>query len=321
MVFKSKPRCANSRFKIRFTLALGVIAQAAFLPGCGPTGDGKAQAASSGKSPSPAVQQQLPPEVGQWVQMVRRECTANGGQFGGISNFVLPGDFNGDGRPDYVLQWSGAQCPDPHGGAGEAFAWGNAGPDNDFLLSQAAGGYRLYEGFHAELGEGDVVRQGDRDIIVINGRWAQPGGEVRKVIHGWTGQSIDVIERQDARGQRVDERGYPLQASGRSPVSDAAFPPIPQGFYAIGSTCEEAAREDAYVYFTNSRWQWSDGGPSIRSIESLGSGNWRLRFEEGDSTTLRVTGPTTFIENGRPFQHCADSSVPASMRPAYAGNG
>src|SRR5690606_26493561 len=156
MFLKTRSKRAARRPGLRSMLAFGLIAQMALLPGCGPSGDGKARAASSAESPSPAAQQQLPPEVGQWVQSVRRECVANGGQFRGISNFVLPGDFNGDGRPDYVLQWGGADCPDPHGGSGGAFAWGNAGPDNDFLLSQPGGGYRLYEGFLSELSEDNV---------------------------------------------------------------------------------------------------------------------------------------------------------------------
>lgn len=303
---------------------------AALLVACDQAGDGKVQAApASGASglASPGPQaggQQLPPEVGQWVQKVRNECTSVGGRWVGISNFILRGDFNGDARPDYVLQWGSADCPDPHGAVSGAFGWGNAGPMNDFLISQPDGGYRLYDGFLAsDFSQDSIVRQGNRDVIVFEGTWFREGGEVHKVIHAWTGQGMSVTEYQDARGRPVNEEGYPIQATPGRAASSGNFPPIPKGFYAVNTTCAEAARsiDGIYVYFTDKKWQEWDAGSDIRTIEPAGSGAWRLRTTDGNSLTLNITGPNSFTENGRRFVHCPDSLVPASVRPGYAGNG
>ena len=315
-----------SRFK---TAALSATVFT-LISGCGPASENEAQAspvsgASSTTLASMSPQaggQQLPPEIGQWVQSVRRECTNAGGRWAGISDFLLRADFNGDGRVDYVLQWGGADCPHPQSPVG-AFSWGNAGPDNDFLISQPGGGYRLYDGFLAEINQERILRRGDRDVLVFEGSWTEPGGEIKKVIRGWTGEGIAVIERLDARGRQVNERGYPLQSSSQPAASGRNFPPVPPGFYAVNSTCAEAARsiDGNYVYFTQKVWQESDGGSDIRSIEPTGPNTWRLRTTDGDQLTIRITSSTGFTENGRRLQHCPDGTVPANVRPYYLGNG
>lgn len=317
--------------------AVACVSAAALLVACDRTSDGKAQAApaSGASSATPSAVspqaggQQLPPEVGQWVQKVRRECTEAGGRWAGISNFILRGDFNGDGSVDYVLQWGGADCPHPQ--SFSAFGWGNAGPKNDFLISQPGGSYRLFDGFLAEFGQESIVRLGNRDVLAFEGTWSEPGGEIHKIIRGWTGRGIDIVERQDAHGRPVDARGYPVRSApattpstgSRPAASGGNFPPLPKGFYAVNSSCAEAARsiDGNYVYFTEKKWQETDGGSDIRSIEAVGSNSWRLRTTDGNSLMLRTTGPSSFTENGRRFQHCPDSTVPASVRPYYVGNG
>lgn len=197
------------------------------LSACGQA-DADAAAAGTEDAAGAAVEasadtQTPPPEVEAWIQSVREECAEAGGRFEGISDHLIPGDFNGDGRTDYVLSWGGVSCPDEFGSAGGALGGGNSGPRNDFLISQADGGHEIVGGFNSFLEASNIERRGERDVVVINGTWFQPGGEVHKVIWGWNGSAMDVIERQDAQGRPVDDQGRLIRAGG-SAASGAALP-------------------------------------------------------------------------------------------------
>jgi len=215
----------------RFALAaLGVLAL--LSAGCDRAGEGEpgAQAGAAG-SETAAAPIQAPPEVAEWIETVRAECEDAGGRFEGVSDYLLPADFNGDGQTDYVLQWGGVSCPHPDGRASGALGWGNAGPRNEFLISEPGGSYRRHDGFSSELSQDAIRRRGDRDVIVNEGTWFQPGGEVHQVIWGWTGQEIDVIERLDAQGRQVDENGYLIQAGGSGGAEGL---PFREGSYGRG---------------------------------------------------------------------------------------
>jgi hypothetical protein len=168
--------------------------------------------------------QQLPPEVGQWVQAGRQDCIDAGGRFSGAADFILRGEFNGDGRTDYLLMGGGLSC--------SVDLSGREGPRNDFLISQSNGGYALHGGFPAfEVTDEQIARRNDRDVVVLEGTWFRPGGEVHKILWGWNGSEITVVERQDQNGRAVDEEGYPVQGAAAG-VSSAL--PFREGLYGTG---------------------------------------------------------------------------------------
>jgi hypothetical protein len=76
----------------------------------------------------------------------------------------------------------------------------------------------------------NMVRRGDRDVIILEGRWPRPGGDVHRIIWGWNGQAVGVIERQNASGQSVDEDGLPSRDA-RPAASAAASLPFREGGY------------------------------------------------------------------------------------------
>lgn len=222
----------------RPVLAASILLAGAVLAGCGQNGDEAAKTsdpsgAGGVQAAAPSVTLPNSPQAARWIEGVRSECTEAGGQFRGIANHLLPGDFNGDGRPDYVLLREQAECVGPGGQNPMEGMWGNAGPPRDFLISTREGGYRVYDGFSRapDLDASNIVKRGDRHVIVLNGTWFQPGGEVHKVIWGWTGEGMAVVERQDARGRPVDEDGYPVQAggapSGALPFREGGYRPYP----------------------------------------------------------------------------------------------
>lgn len=235
----------STRAALRSALvaATGLLASIA-ISGCDSDDSGKARAAAmtdavmppSGPLGAQVRGQPLPPEVGLWVQAVRRECAEARGRWGGIADFILPGDFNGDGRTDYIVMRQGLTCSSTSGdGLGPLEQlWGNAGPGNDFIVSQPGGGYRTYDGFAVpELTRDNIIRRGNRDVVALEGRWFRAGGEVHKVIWGWTAQGPAVIERQDAQGRPVDEDGYRVQAA--APNAGGALP-FREGVYAHTDT-------------------------------------------------------------------------------------
>ena len=142
-----------------------------------------------------------------WLAEQRRECLEDhgGARLAPGGRFYLVGDFNGDGRPDYVLQQGSLNCLDRAGQ--NAWSHGNAGPNNDFLISNGAS-YRLVPGFLGEFGQHAVRRQGARDVLAISGGWA--GGRVTQVVWAWNGREMDIIERRNEKGQLVDQEGRPL---------------------------------------------------------------------------------------------------------------
>ncbi|MGV9009550.1 hypothetical protein [Brevundimonas sp.] len=203
------------------------------LAGCGDSGGiDEAQAAVVDASGVQNRGRQLPPEVGPWIQKVREECLANGARFEGIRDFVLPADFNADGREDYVLMWGGASCVDSGGSASGGFGWGRAGPTNDFLIS-TPNGYVIQEGFMSELGRDNIKRRGDRDVIEIEGGWNMDGGEVVRVVHSWDGSQMQILERFNSAGQSVDGDGYVIQAVAKGQAGDTL--PFREGHYIEAS--------------------------------------------------------------------------------------
>lgn len=232
----------NSACRVRVAAIAVLSVSALALAGCGDSGGiDEAQAAVVDASGGQNRGQQLPPEVGPWIRKVREECLANGARFEGISDFVLPADFNGDGREDYVLMWGGANCVDPGGSASGGFGWGRAGPTNDFLIS-SPNGYVIQDGFMSNLGRENIKRQGDRDVIELEGGWNMDGGEVVRVIHGWDGNQIQILERFNSAGQSVDGDGYQIQTAAGSSATTTL--PFREGVYILaGGNCARISQD------------------------------------------------------------------------------
>ena len=281
------------RVRIGAVVALSVSALA--LAACGDSGGiDEAQAAVVDASGIQNRGRQLPPEVGPWIQKVREECMANGARFEGIRDFVLPADFNGDGREDYVLMWGGANCVDPGGSASGGFGWGRAGPTNDFLIS-TPDGYVVQDGFMSELGRDNIKRRGDRDVIELEGGWNTDGGDVARVVHGWDGSQMQILERFNSAGQSVDGDGYPIGAS--TSVQAGGGLPFREGVYIqAGGNCARIVQDflesrtitasefisdnlsDSDVCRVNSKTVSGQNATlNIQCLESCGNGG-----EEGD---------------------------------------
>ena len=275
---------------------------------CDSSGSSGAQAAVAAGAASAAETnlsqsggQQLPPEVGQWVQAGRQDCIDAGGRFSGAADFIRRGEFNGDGRTDYLLLGGGLDCSVDRGG--------REGPRNDFLISQSNGGYGLHGGFPAfEVTDEQVVRRNDRDVIALEGTWFRPGGEVHKILWGWNGAEITVVERQDAQGRAVDEDGRLLQVADNRPRSVSGGLPIPEGFYTTyasrnDGSCAAAARnqnaEMEYLYFTREVWREWDGDSPISRITNLGGSRWRLHMYHDYEKDITITGQYTFSQTVR----------------------
>lgn len=148
-----------------------------------------------------------PAEVRQWETSAGEECRKVGGRFDGVANHVVTGDFNGDGKTDYLMRWDGVKCVKPGGGNQSAFNWGPAGPDNDFLISEGET-FRMVEGFQGSVEQGDVTRRGQADVITVQNE--EPDAPVRRQIWGFNDGKIEVIERQGEDGGLVTDGGRPI---------------------------------------------------------------------------------------------------------------
>lgn len=239
-----------------------------------------ADAGQAAKATPAAEAPQDPPlplrEINRWIEGVRQECEDMGGRFGGVQDHLLPGDFNGDGRMDYVLRWGGVSCPHPEGWAGGALAPGNAGPSNDFLISQPGGGYQQVSGFSSFIEASNIQRQGARDRIVIDGTWFEADGEVHKVIWGWTGEEMDVVERQDAQGRPVDSNGRLIRAA--APAGSASTSPFRDGFWVTG---------EAYPVNRGNGWE------NLHEEALEFAGSTFVRHNGGDADACRIVEQST----------------------------
>lgn len=289
-------------------------------------------AASTAAPPAatpPATAQ--PPEIAQWVEGLRRECNEGGGRWGGVSDYITTGDFNGDGRTDYILNQGGAACPHPDLGVAGMFGGGNAGTAHQFLLSGANGGYALHHGFSTGwLEPSNIVRRGDRDVVVLEGSWRRSGGEVTRVIWGWDGNAINVVERQDAQGRSVDEEGRPVRASGRGGGAQAALPFREGEYWRLPSDPEYTGS----ISITASMVRYSDSAVERAcrvDAREVSGAQARLTLscfpcdEDGTCTSGRTNPPYTVTIHAEDANHIRVVGAPArrsvleNVRYRYAG--
>lgn len=249
----------------------------------------------------------------------------------------LAGDFNGDGRPDFL-------AITPSGGCSfEGAPYGRAGPPNSFLLSTASG-YQVNEGFMGYISTGMIKRRGDRDVLDYRGSFNGTCGFIEYIVWGHAGGKMDVIERRNDKGALVDREGCAVAAKPSSPTGN--FPPIPKGFYAAGMSCAAAIDERAisdrsypgdnlgifddktWGFFFEDSMPW--GNKEYKGFEQSGTNRYRIKvqaFGNGDgpgtpeTLTINVTGPGRFSETymgqTRTYTHCPDSSVPAALRQHF----
>lgn len=294
----------------------------------------------------------LPPAVlAAWERFARGECRDMGVRFGAV-RFVpiqsldpsqesaanegtfFVAEFNGDGRPDFVVATENWGCA-------EEADHGKMGPPHDFIISTTEG-YQAAYGLNGGFGPEDVRRRGKRDIVEYRRGWNGNCGYVQTAVWGWNGTQMDAIEWRDDKGKLVDKEGCAVGA--QAAAGSAGFPPLPKGYYAVGTTCALAANAQvatdgpsSLARFDESALAWFDGGPEIRGLESLGNNRFRVRarsYGNGDDTkgsradfVIRVTGASSFVtEPGSPlfdkqetFTHCPTNIVPKAVRDWFEG--
>jgi hypothetical protein len=146
------------------------------------------QTASAQPAPSGAAQ--LPAIVAQARAEIRRDCGSGSRLKPGFQRAV---DFNGDGKPDYFLDFSAIDCP-----SAPSFYCGSAGCTLVVVMSDGEG-YR--EVFNSNVRGWSIARSGDHQVLVLdlhgsacnrsgadacrrrltwNGRALTPGGSARR---------------------------------------------------------------------------------------------------------------------------------------------
>lgn len=110
--------------------------------------------------------------------------------------------------------------------------------------------------------------------------------------------------------------------------SGAAFPPIEQGYYAIGVSCAQAIAGggDLLAYLDERRFASFDGVQQVEGFQSLGGNRYRVRavsFDENDrpsraDSVITVNGRTSFTnEYGDRHTYCPTSQVPRAIRQEW----
>lgn len=230
-----------------------------------------AAADAAGAPPAPA-----PVELQRLITERREAC---GGKVAKDFGKTSRADFNGDGKTDYVLSQENFLCADEPGGQ---MTWGKGGPHYEFLVSTAAG-YTLDEGFYTAGGISIVPRpKGDVVQLEHENMSSEGCAGAFTITWSWTGRKMDVTDRRNAKGQKVDEGGCAAAASGDLPIK--------LGYYGYdGEGFDPCAMTDG-VTIDDKYFGDIDGDYPLRPVRNLGNGQYRL----GDSYTIEVTAPGRF---------------------------
>ncbi len=288
--------------------AILLVALAAGCVGCGDRSNA-ADATTSPSASQAAVKQASPsttasipePAVAAWRAYAGKACTQSKlrftpprlvpfADFDRTPNGFIPAEFNGDGRPDFVIVAPNEGCtedgPRDYGSRG--------GPPTNFVVSTPAG-YRVFQGFGGYVEPGMIKRRGNRDVLDLgtNRYFNGSCGPVVQVVWGWTGTEISVIERRDPNGKLVDQEGCPAE-----PVAASAKPagglPIRVGYYAaVEDGCAIALRSPTAGIFVDSKYYRAiDGDYDLHPVRSLGGNRYKL----GEAwEQVRVISPNSFI--------------------------
>ena len=257
--------------------------------------------------------------------------------FAKYSGGFVMGDFNGDGQRDFIIVApSGCGVHDPD----ERMDYGSrGGPPADFVISSPSG-YRAIEGFQSFIDASMIKRRDNKDVLEFNANgYSGSCGYVETSVWGWNGKQMVVVEQRDDKGQVVDREGCPVKAQ-TAAAGPAGFPPIPKGYYAVGSSCARAIanfESDPFgLTFIDDRKMLTAGMllHEITKVEALGANRFRLKMQtEGEDGNMHpadmvvtLTGPSSFVsdDSAPPMgnhAHCPDNSVPKSIRDQFANYG
>jgi hypothetical protein len=238
--------------------------------------------------------QSLPPAaLAAWQTHAHRSCRVLGEKYVGAKFAAMPAkgvaggdlaagmgrylaaEFNGDGKPDFVVVTPNGGCA----GVNE----GRWGPQLviDYVLSTASGYVRDSQGSSdgydytlvmQSIGPAVVQRRGNVHVLHYKtgstgaGRCGPLSAEV---VWGWNGRHVDVLEQYNEKGQLVDDEGClvkPAKAAtgAQGKPAAAATPariPLSVGYYAyVEGTFSTCAKPVGIVmYFDGARfWEGSD---------------------------------------------------------------
>jgi hypothetical protein len=142
--------------------------------------------ASAAAGATPVPQAQWPAEVRAAHQINVEGCREQGGRLAiEGADYVVTGDFNGDGRPDYLVDSNYLQCSTATG-----YYCGSAGCGVDVLLSRPDG--RLEEATGILSFQVVVSREGGRDYVTSASRHGE-------VTFGWNGREFTTMTAAQRR--------------------------------------------------------------------------------------------------------------------------
>ena len=336
-----------------------------------PTKAQKPKDAEKVKNPKPAVNKEtsnnpIPTAaINVWEENARQKCNSWGAKFenigfseieqtnsnntaiekifGNHNNAYITGDFNGDGKKDYVIITPDGGCKTDGN-----TSFGKIGPPNQFLLSNDKG-FSIASGFNAWTGPQQIKHVGNSDIIEITDLYNGKCGQVAKTTWGWDGEKITILERRNPQGQLVNQEGcliLPLTTvnalqMGNS-VKKLEFPPIEQGFYSYSVTCSSAISESRrdrpskFIGLFNSRtwgYFYDDGiawnNIRLENIELMSENQYRLHLRylgnaNGNDQTeanMKIFGKDRFSITLKgyttTYSLCPDAIVPDWLKAQF----
>jgi hypothetical protein len=129
-------------------------------------------------TPASAREEPLPAALTDWHNDARAECERGGGTFRD-GDYWQTGDFNGDGRPDFLVTRAAFGCD-----GNDIFSGGTHGDTYEVLVSTATGYSLVEEGILAhdakvaERAGRTVVLTPDQDDARIEHHWAWDGSKL-----------------------------------------------------------------------------------------------------------------------------------------------
>ena len=261
-------------------------------------------------------------------------CSGDGFRAAGVASIGHRADFNGDGVMDYILSPQSLECSFEGSPAFSVY-----GPLRMWGLARSQGSNFILETFeHADgLDEAPPVRTvNGRPALILS--HAGPGAYERpfwSFAWGWNGSAMAELAYYDANDRRVNRDGSPWRPAGPQQPAAASvkFPPVPKGYYAVGMSCARAvASDDPFTlwFFDETKMRSGMDEQEILGFETLGNNRYRIRariYDEGGGSdliegTIRVTGPSSFAEEGPdgklyPHIHCPATMVPRDKRAWY----
>ncbi|WP_428680427.1 hypothetical protein [Sphingopyxis sp.] len=249
------------------------------------------------------------PALAAWERHARSECRDADSRFSAVRlvpiQSITPeqeadatmgafftGEFNGDGRPDFVVATENWGCA----GASDH---GKMGPPKDFIVS-TADGYQAAYGFNGWIGPQDIKRRGQRDIIEYRRGWNGNCGPIGVAVWGWAGKQMDVIEWRDDKGKSVDKEGCPLTS--RAAATGDGKLAVKNGLWADDRTggCAGMQTNDPAFILNDNKMLFVQDYKNLRPVKDLGAGRFQTGSRDnGDQLKLHILSPTRMrIEEG-----------------------